>query len=106
MSQYKLIRVETSFGGGAATSTTYLKLEQMDYQGTISQVGATWTHAANSFFSDQNFYAQNSITNLHGKDLRLVLDGADFAPGAKGFTATLTFAKIGSTCDPDEWVLM
>ena len=103
---YKLIRVETSFGGGASTAATYLKLEQMDYQGQISQVGATWVHAANNFMSMQNFYNQSSILNLHGKDLRLVLDNADQAVGAKGFTATLTFAKTGSQCDPDEWELM
>ena len=103
---YKLIRIETSFGGSASTDVTYLKLEQMDYQGNISQAGVTWTHAANNLFGDQPFYNNNAIQNLHGKVLRLVLDGSDSAKAATGFTATLTFAKIGSLCDPDEWELM
>ena len=98
---YNLVGVETAFGESNATTATYLKIEVLNSNGTITQTAITFTHAANAKYDSVTFFGNNQGINLAGKAVRIALDGADVATSGKGLTATLKFAKINSECDPD-----
>ena len=102
---YHLIRIETSYGDGVASANVSLKLEKQLANGNIVQQGSTWTHPGGYRYDTQNFYYANSIDNLSGYNVRVVLHEAD-AIIAKGFSCVLVFADKLSACDPDVWEML
>ena len=102
LSNYHLIRIETSYGDVVASGNVSLKLEKQLTNGNIVQQGSTFTHTGGSRYDTQNFYWTNSIDGLAGYNVRVVLQAADTVI-AEGFSCVLVFADKLSECDPDTW---
>ena len=94
---YYLHQVQSSYGSVNSSQAVSYKL--MSETGSAdSQIGATWTHSANTKFA---WAVINSNTNVHGAGTAIRVEMvSESAPLAKGFAVTLVYRLTDSICDP------
>ena len=97
-SGWMLARIHASYGSNVSNGNNTFKLMKRDGSGNISQIGSSWTHGTSR---EVSAYINSSPFESGGQgDVIFVsLVNSDAALGAKGYTITVKWEKVGSECD-------